>query len=66
MFLPIPQHSSGAAVNRLDEGYLKIALLLQMEAIELVARELSRMTKAAGYLKANFTADALARGPIRR
>lgn len=63
---PEPCFSSRCVAERLDTGLRRIELLLQVENKRLIERELSRMTKATAFLRANFPPAALARGPVTR
>ncbi|MCM0083960.1 hypothetical protein L4X63_20465 [Geomonas sp. Red32] len=62
---PAPSFSSGFVCRGLDESREKIRLFLSVERLDLVTGEVRKMTKAVGYLKANFPPKALARGPVR-
>jgi len=66
MITPEPQYSSGSVTSRLEASRRKMQLFLSVEDLPLVARELSRMTKAVGYLRVNYPAAALALGPVTR
>lgn len=63
---PDPQYSSRCVIDQLETGQRRVELFLQIGDVRLIARELSRMSKATAYLKSNFPPPALARGPIPR
>lgn len=63
---PPPTYSSATVANHLETSRRKIALFLHLQDYERVAAELRRMENAMAYLRANFPATAIARGPRPR
>lgn len=59
------EFASGYACRALEEGNRKVGLLLSVGAFDLAVRQTVAMSRLVKYLKVNFTAAALARGPVQ-
>lgn len=62
---PPAAFSSGYVSKGIDDAIRKIELLLAIESLGLVERQATRINHAVRYLRANFHAAALTRGPVR-